>query len=78
MGEWWYRLNTWLLILWKKIQYYDTDDDVMVFVTVGIANSIAKYGNVVTEGICAGFRIYLTGKVKRADCNEGNWIIELL
>ena len=60
----------------KIIQYYDNDG--IVFVTVGITNSIAKYGNVVAEGICAGFCIYLAGKVKRTDCNEGNWIIELL
>lgn len=63
---------------YEKIHYYNTDDDIMLFVTVGITNSIAKYGNVITKGICAGFRIYLTGKVKRTDCNEGNWIIELL
>jgi hypothetical protein len=60
----------------KRIQC--CDDDVMVFVTVGITNSIAKYGNVIAEGICAGFCIYLTGKAKRTDCNEGTLIIELL
>jgi hypothetical protein len=54
----------------KRIQYYDKD--VIVFVTVGITNSIAEFGNVIAEGICAGFCIYLTGKVKRTDCNEGN------
>jgi len=54
----------------KRIQYYD--NDVMSFVTVGITNSIAKFGNVIAKGICAGFCIYLTGKVKRTDCNEGN------
>jgi len=60
----------------KRIQYYD--NDVMVFVTVGITDSIAKFGNVIAEGIRAGFCIYLTGKVKRTDCNEGTSIIELL
>jgi hypothetical protein len=51
----------------------DADDDNRpVFVTVGITNSIAKYCNVFTKGICAGFCVYLAGKVKRTDYNEGN------
>jgi len=63
----------------KRIQCCDDDDDdVMVFVTVGITNSVAKYSNVIAAGICAGFCVYLTGKVKRTDCNEGTLIIELL
>jgi hypothetical protein len=53
----------------------DDDDDKMVFVAMGITDAIAKYCSVFTKGICAGFCVCLTGKVKRMDYSVGNLII---
>jgi hypothetical protein len=47
----------------------------MIFVTVGITNPFAEYGNVFTKGLCTGFYLYLVGKVKRTNHNEGKLII---